>query len=77
MKEKIPIKADKYSVGQTRTLQRRIARWRQEQSSREEDMRALLTPTSQSPLTYSVTTTGVQPRLGCGTEYDEIAQPTA
>lgn len=66
-----------YSVGQTRTLQRRIARWRQEQSSQEEDMRALLTPTTQSPLTYSVTTTGVQPRLGRGTEYDEIAQPTA
>jgi hypothetical protein len=76
MKEKIPIKADKYSVGQTRTLQRRIARWRQEQSSQEEDMRALLT-TTQSPMTYSVTTTGVQPRLGCGTEYDEIAQSTA
>ena len=37
-----------YSVGQTRTLQRRIAHWRQEQGSQEEKMRALLTSTTQS-----------------------------
>ena len=55
-----------YSVGQTRTLQRRIARWRQEQGSQEENMRALLTSTTQSPLTYSITPAGVQPRLAVG-----------
>ena len=53
-----------YSVGQTRTLQRRIAYWRQEQGSQEEKMRALLTSTTQSPLPYSITPAGVQPRLG-------------
>ncbi len=66
-----------YSVGQTRTLQRRIAHWRQEQGSQEVKMRALLTSTTQSPLPYSITPAGVQPRLGRGNEDDEIAQPTA
>ena len=68
-----------YSVGQTRTLQRRIAYWRQEQGSQEEKMRALLTSTTQSPLPYSITPAGVQPSLGRGNEDEdeEIAQPTA
>ncbi len=32
----------KYSVGQTRTLQRRIAQWRQEQESQEKKLRTLM-----------------------------------
>lgn len=65
-----------YSLGQTRTLQRRIAQWRQEQGSQEDKMRTLMTTATQVPLTYSIQPTSIQPHLGCGKEYDETLQPT-
>ncbi len=33
---------DKFSIGQNRTLQRRIAQWRQNQASQEEKLRDLM-----------------------------------
>ena len=33
---------EEFSMGQIRTLQRRIAQWRQEQTSQEEKMRELM-----------------------------------
>ena len=38
----------KYSVGQTRTLQRRVAQWRREQESQEEKLRVLMTDDTNS-----------------------------
>jgi hypothetical protein len=43
---------DEYSVSQTRTLQRRIAQWREEQSSQEEKMRALMVATNEPQQAY-------------------------
>ena len=64
-----------YTVGQTRTLQRRIAQWRQEQGSQEEKMRALMTATTQPPLNYAITPTSTKGRLNRGSAYDEAPPP--
>jgi len=64
-----------YTVGQTRTLQRRVAQWRQEQGSQEEKMRALMTATTLPPLSYAITPTGIQAQLNCGVAYNEAPPP--
>ena len=66
-----------YTEGQTRTLQRRVAQWRQEQGSQEDKMRALMTGATQPPLIYTITSTGIQARLDCEKEHNEIAPPLA
>ncbi|SFF19155.1 hypothetical protein [Nitrosomonas sp. Nm166] len=55
-----------FSTGQTRTLQRRIAQWHQEQESHEKTLRALMTNQMTPPLTFSITDTGIQTNLDCG-----------
>ena len=64
-----------YTVGQTRTLQRRVAQWRQEQGSQEEKMRALMTATAQAPLNYDITPTGIEARLNRGLAYNDAPPP--
>jgi len=51
---------NQFSLGQTRTLQRRIAQWRQEQESQEDKLRALMINQMPSPPTNSITDTGIQ-----------------
>jgi hypothetical protein len=64
-----------YTVGQTRTLQRRVAQWRQEQGSQEEKMRALMTATVQPPVNYDITPTGIEARLNRGLAYNDASPP--
>ena len=44
---------EQFSIGQTRTLQRRIAQWRQNQVSQEEKLRYLMINESVSPLHFN------------------------
>ncbi len=64
-----------YTVGQTRTLQRRVAQWRQEQGSQEEKMRTLMTAITEPPLNYAITPTGIQARLNRAIAYNEAPPP--
>jgi hypothetical protein len=66
-----------YSMGQTRTLQRRIAQWRQEQEGLEEKLRALMIKETTLSPAYSITTTGILPDNDRGKEYGEITQSLA
>ena len=67
--EKYP---NQFSTGQTRTLQRRIAQWRQEQESQEDKLRALMINQISPPPTYSITDTGIQTNLNRKEECAEI-----
>lgn len=61
-----------YLMGQTRTLQRRIAEWRQEQESHVKELRALMVNKTPPPPNYTITTTGIQTVLDSGKDYGEI-----
>lgn len=67
--EKYP---NQFSTGQTRTLQRRIAQWRQEQESQEDKLRALMINQISPPPTYSITDKGIQTNLNRKEECVEI-----
>lgn len=60
-----------YTVGQTRTLPRRVAQWRQEQGSQEEKVRALMTATTQAPESYDITPSGIEARLNRRLAYND------
>jgi len=63
-----------YSMGQTRTLQRRIAEWRQEQESHVKKLRALMVNKTPPTPNYSITTTGNKIVLDPGKEHTKISQ---
>jgi len=69
--EKYP---SQFCAGQTRTLQRRIAQWRQEQEGQEKKLRALMINETPPPPIYSIASTGIQTTLDRGKEYGEITQ---
>jgi len=56
---------NQFSTGQTRTLQRRIAQWRQEQESHEKTLRALMVNQMAPPLTFSSIDADIQTNLDC------------
>jgi hypothetical protein len=63
-----------FTVGQTRTLQRRISEWRQTQQSLEERLRALmLNETSALPIN-SVRTSSITNNLDCNADFDKLTQ---
>lgn len=59
-----------YSTGHTRTLQRRIAQWRQEQGSQEDKLRALMIGSSESAPNYLVATESYLSGVTSQKEYD-------
>ncbi len=59
------------NMGQTRTLQRRIAEWRQEQISHIKKLRALMI--SETPH-YTITATAIHTVLQPGNDHGEISQ---
>lgn len=63
-----------YSMGQTRTLQRRIAQWRQEQECHVQKLRALMVNKTPPPPHYTITTIGIQTVLDPSKDYGEITQ---
>lgn len=62
---------NQFSINQTRTLQRRIAQWRQEQESQEDRLRALMTNQMLPPPAYSITDIGTQENLDHKKKYAE------
>lgn len=61
-----------FTVGQTRTLQRRISEWRQTQQSLEACLRALmLNETSVLPINCALTSS-ITGNLDCNADFDEI-----
>jgi hypothetical protein len=63
-----------YTVGQTRTLQRRIAKWRQEQGSQEEKMRALMVKENQQLTEIPFETVDTQLRANRSEKVGEVTQ---
>ena len=66
-----------YSMGQTRTLQRRIAEWREEQISHVKKLRALMV--NKTPVTpnYTITPTGIHAVLESDNDCSEISPSQA
>ena len=66
-----------YSMGQTRTLQRRIAEWREEQISHVKKLRALMV--NKTPVTpnYTITTAGIHAVLESDNDCSEISPSQA
>jgi hypothetical protein len=62
-----------YSMGQTRTLQRPIAEWRQDQESHVKKLRALMVNNTPPPPNYVITTTGIGTVLDPGKDHGEIS----
>lgn len=66
--------ASQFTVGQTRTLQRRISEWRQTQQSLEERLRALmLNETSVLPINCA-RTSSITNNLDYNADFDELTQ---
>lgn len=60
--EKYP---NQFFTDQTRTLQRRIAQWRQEQENHEKTLRTLMVNRMALPLTFSSIDADIQANLDC------------
>ena len=66
-----------YSMGQTRTLQRRIAEWREEQISHVKKLRALMVNKTPPPPNYAITPTGIHTVLESDNDCSEISPSQA
>ena len=66
-----------YSMGQTRTLQRRIAEWREEQISHVKKLRALMVNKTPPPPNYAITPAGIHAVLESDNDCSEISPSQA
>lgn len=63
---------NQYVTGQTRTLQRRIAEWRQTQQSLEQNLRTLMLNEKSVLTTNSALTSDFTNNLDCDAEFSEM-----
>jgi hypothetical protein len=65
--------SSQFTVGQTRTLQRRISEWRQAQQSLEERLRALMLNETSTSIN-SVRASSMSDSLECDADFGEITK---